>query len=148
MLLPLLDSNKSSYIIDVDDADEKKKSKKRKMDFCPDYVALANHVRSIVEAPSLRSKPRDDFECICEICFRGSFKGKVLPLSQFQTMEKSKPGGLNSSHHDSDPGEGTSASTSSSGIHFSYALLSAVPFIFFLTKIFRDHGHRSFFKKK
>ena len=34
---------------DVTD-DEKKKKKKRNIDFHPDYVALANHVRGIVEA--------------------------------------------------------------------------------------------------
>ena len=113
-------------MVDVADGDA---HKKRNIDFHPDYFALANHVRDIVEAPSLRSNPRDEFHCICDTCFRGTFKGKVLPISEFQTKQKSKPGGLNSSHGDYDPREGTSSS--SSGIHFNLCTMQCRCLYFF-----------------
>ena len=54
---------------------------------------LAAHVKSIVEAPSLRSNPRDEFHCPCENCQRASHRGKFIPKSQFFPDEDKKKRG-------------------------------------------------------
>ena len=98
---------------DKDQREDGEKPKKDRLYFLPDYDALARHVREIVNAPSLRSHPRDEYECICDTCFRGKFKGKVLPASEFQTIQKSKPG-RDSSDPNFDPCEGTSGTSGTS----------------------------------
>ena len=95
-------------MIDEDEEDDEK-PKKDKFYFLPDYVALARHVWKTVNKSSLRSNPRNEFRCTCDICFRATFKGKDLPKSDFQAIERSKAGG---SH--SDAGEGTSSTSCSS----------------------------------
>ena len=59
-------SNKN-FVGDVGDVAEEDLIKPR-----PNYAGLAAHVRSKVEATSLRSAPRDELHCSCECCRRAS----------------------------------------------------------------------------
>ena len=81
------------------DTDDKTK-KKRNIDFKLDYDALANHIKRVVRR---RSEPWDEFQCPCNACQRATFKGKVLPESEFQPIQITKPGGFRG---DAGSGEG------------------------------------------
>ena len=105
-----------SYLMTDKDEEDNEKPKKDKFYFRPDYEALARHVREIVNAPSLRSHPRDEFHCICDTCFRATFKGKVLPPSDFQSIQRSKAGGSRSdAKEDTSDTPGTSGTSGTSG---------------------------------
>ena len=56
------------------------------------YAELVQHVKEVVNAPSTRQNPRDEFSCDCHICQRGRYTGKTLPMSRFMQEPKKKKG--------------------------------------------------------
>ena len=66
---------------------------RRSIGIPPDYAALVEHTKSILEAPRTRSSGEyDSFSCQCEMCFIGKSSGKKIPVSQFVRQEKKKRG--------------------------------------------------------